>query len=210
LETDKPAKKLNARESAFVREYLVDLNASQASIRAGYSDKTSRQIGARLLTKVHIQTALGHGMERRAAKTEVTQERVIKELLALATVDISEAFDDMGQMKPLKDIPEAVRRSLSAIEVNEIFAGQGEDKMAIGLAKKARFYDKTKALELLGRHLGMFVDKVQHSGPNGGPIPVTAVPLDMKSLIADPESYKALDVLARKLDGPKDDPSASG
>lgn len=163
---------MNRKHALFVQEYLIDLNASAAAIRAGYSERTSRTIGHELLTKPDIKAAIDEALEKRSQKTGISAELVVRELLRIATADVGQAFDDQGQMKPLSEIPEDVRRAISALEVNEIFSGQGDQKLAIGLARKVKFWDKARALELLGKHLRMFTEVHEHSGKDGKPIDI--------------------------------------
>lgn len=76
--------KLTKKEARFVQEYLIDLNATQAAIRAGYSAKTARQIGYQLLTKLHIQNAIAEAQAKAAEKLEITRERVLPEIADIA------------------------------------------------------------------------------------------------------------------------------
>ena len=151
---------LNARQQIFVREYLVDLNATQAAIRAGYSAKTAGQIGFELLKKPEIQEALTKAMKERAERTEVNADRVLREIALAAFLDPIELFADDGTLKPLREMPEHARRAISGIEVEEIFDGQGKDRTWIGNLKKIRLVSKEGTLTLAGRHLKMFTDKL--------------------------------------------------
>lgn len=101
-------------------------------------------------------------MNARSEKTGVTAEHILSELLKIATSDVGDAFDEMGQMKPLNQMSADTRRAIASIEVHEIFEGQGSQKTAIGLARKLKFWDKPKALELLGKHLKLYTDKIEH------------------------------------------------
>ncbi len=112
--------KLTAKQERFCTEYIIDLNATQAAIRAGYSVKTANRIASENLSKLDIQRKIQELQQKRAERTEITQDRVLKEL-----------------------------------------AGIGFAPITKGKIKAA---DKTKALELLGRHLGMFTDKLQIEG----------------------------------------------
>lgn len=163
---------LTPRQQRFVLEYLVDLNATQAAIRAGYSAKTAKQQGARLLTYADIAAEVQTRRERLSARTQVTAERVIQELARLAFVDPRAIFNPDGSMKPVTDWDEDTARALSGCEVTEEFAGRGEERESVGFTKKVKFWDKKGALELLGKHLALFTERVEHSGPGGGPIPV--------------------------------------
>lgn len=156
---------LQPRQAAFVREYLVDLNATQAAIRAGYSAKTAHAQGPRLLENVEVAAAIDEALKRRAERVEVKQDDVLRELMRLALVDIGEAFDDAGRLKPLKDIPPDVRRAIAGIEVFEETASDGEGgRCTVGQVRKVKFWDKTRGLELLGKHLKLFTDRLEVEG----------------------------------------------
>lgn len=146
---------LNARQQAFVAEYLKDLNATQAASRAGYAHPDTQ--GPRLLENVGVRAAIDEALKRRAERVEVTQDDVLRELLRLATCDIGQAFDAQGKLKPLHEMSPDVRRALAGVEVTTI---GGEDGVA--QLSKVKFWDKTKALELLGKHLGLFIERHQH------------------------------------------------
>lgn len=154
---------LTAKQRAFCREYLVDLNATQAAIRAGYSENSATEIGFENLSKPHIHREVQRMMNERAERVEVTADMVLRELIGIATVDLSEAFDEFGALKPIKDIPKNVRKAIAGIETLQIGDGAGT-------VKKVRFWDKNKSLEMLGRHLKLFVDKVEHTGKDGAPL----------------------------------------
>ena len=80
-------------------------------------------------------------------------------------------------MLPIKDIPKAVRKAISGVEVEELFEGKGEDRVHVGTLRKVKFWDKVKSWELLGKHLKLFVERTEHTGLDGGPIQViTGVP----------------------------------
>lgn len=158
---------LTPKQQRFVEEYLKDLNATQAAIRAGYSEKTAQEQGSQNLSKLIIANAIQARMDKRSARTEITSDLILKELLLIARADISQAYDEKGNLKPMHDIPEDVRRAMSAVKVFEEFEGFGKDRTKIGDVREVKFWDKPKALELLGRHLKLFTDKVEHSGSIG-------------------------------------------
>lgn len=148
----------------FVREYLIDLNATQAAIRAGFGAKTARQAGARLLSRVDVQALVNEAKTQRADKIEVTADIVLAELLKIARVDLSQLYDERGNMKNIHDIPEDVRRAMAGIEVDELWEGRGEDRAQVGVTRKVKLWDKPRALELLGKHLKLFTDVHEHRG----------------------------------------------
>jgi phage terminase small subunit len=156
-----PAAKLTPKQARFVEEYLLDLNATQAAIRAGFSARTANKIGAQLLAKPLVSKALEEALAARAARVQVKADDVLRELLRIATVDVRQAFDEHGNLKPVKDLPEDVARAIAGIDVDELWEGRGEDREQIGVTRKVKFWDKPRALELLGKHLKMFTEKVE-------------------------------------------------
>jgi len=161
---------MEAKQKRFVEEYLIDLNATQAAIRAGYSKKTAKEQGCQLLTKLNIQQAIQKAMERRSKRTEITQDRILKELAMIAFSDIKNYLDieeNTGVIiaKSFKDMPEGESRVIKAIKENRAIK-ENADGTKITVYDKVTFelHDKMKALELLGKHLGMFVEEVKHSG----------------------------------------------
>lgn len=164
---------LGPKQARFVDEYLVDLNATQAAIRAGYSPKTARAQGHRLLTKADVQQAIGEGRKRQQDRLEVKADDILRELLRVARSDIGEAFFENGSMKPLKDMPEDVRRSIAGVEVDELYAGGGENRVEIGQTRKVKLWNKVQALELLGKHLALWTDKHELTGAGGSALSVT-------------------------------------
>lgn len=151
---------LNPNQARFVEEYLVDLNATQAAIRAGYSERSAHVTGTRLLANAKVREAVDEAKRARAERVEVKQDTVLRELLRIATVDIGQAYDEEGRLRPLKDIPEDVRRAIAGIEVDEI----GGEEGGIGFTRKVKFWDKPKALELIGKHLKLFTDRFEVEG----------------------------------------------
>lgn len=155
---------LTPKQARFVAEYLKDLNGKQAAIRAGYSEDTAESQASRLLSNAKVRQAVDEAMQRRAERVEVKTDDVLRELLRLALTDIGEAFDEKGRLKPLHEMSKDVRRAIAGIETDELYGGAGQDRIEIGQVRKVKFWDKTKALELLGKHLKLFTDKVEHTG----------------------------------------------
>mgnify|MGYP003745358937 CR=1 FL=1 len=150
---------LSAKQQRFVDEYLVDLNATQAAIRAGYSEKTAGAQGFDLLKKPEIEAAIAEAMKRRSKRTDVTQDRVVKELAAMAFYDPADlASTPVNSPKDIANLPEDVRRSI---------VGWSWDKFGNFVLKLS---PKTPSLDLLARHLGMLRDKVEHTGKDGAPL----------------------------------------
>lgn len=168
--------KLSPKQNQFIAEYLVDLNATQAAIRAGYSGKTAEKIGSENLRKPEIRRAIDEALARRAARVEVRQDDVLRELLRIMSCDIAGAFDEKGRLRPLKDIPEDVRRVIAGVKVKQLFEPGEEGLYHSGDLLEVKFWDKTKALELAGKHLKLWVEKQEISGPNNQPVSITINP----------------------------------
>lgn len=154
---------LTPKQQRFVEEYLVDLNATQAAIRAGYSERTAYSIGQENLNKPDIDKAIRKARQEQSERTQMTADDVLRSLAEIASVDIGEAFNEDGSLKALKDIPPAVRRAISGIDIQEI----NSEGKTLGHVKKVRFWSKDRTLEMLGRHFELFTDKVKHEGLDG-------------------------------------------
>lgn len=144
--------KLNDRQRQFVREYLIDFNATQAAIRAGYSPKAATAVASRLLTNANVSAAIEEGRQRLAEKTDITAERVLAELAKIAFLDVRKAFNADGSLKPIDELDDNTAAAIAGLEVAAI----NEDGATIGSLKKIKLADKISALEKLGRNLNLF------------------------------------------------------
>lgn len=150
---------LNDKQKRFCEEYLIDLNATQAAIRAGYSEKTARAIGAENLTKPDIQEYLTNLRLELQDETKITPEKVLKEYAKIAFLDIRRFYNVDGAMKSIHDLDDESAGALAGVETYEEKPMQGvedAEQITIGQTKKIKTYDKVKALDSLARHLGMF------------------------------------------------------
>lgn len=155
----KKGRALSDKQAKFVEEYLVDLNATQAAVRAHYSEKTAASQGERLLRNVEIQNAITAAQKDRSERTEISQDRVLSELAAMAFYDPADIAGAVIE-KPadIASLPEKVRRAI---------IGWSWDKHGNFVLKLAT---KTSSVELIGRHLGMFRERLEVTGKDGGPI----------------------------------------
>jgi phage terminase small subunit len=152
---------LTDKQMRFIAEYLIDKNATQAAIRTGYSEKTARVQGSRLLTNADIQHEIQRQISADLKEFQIDRTTVLQELLRIATSDIRELFDENGMVKPVHSLSDEAARAISAIEVEETRSyGNEEQGMKIH-TKKIKFWDKNKALENLARHLKLLTDKVE-------------------------------------------------
>lgn len=163
--------KLTAKQEAFVDEYLIDLNATQAAIRAGYSKKTAQMIGFENLSKPVISAAIELAMKARSDRTEVTADRVLAEYAKLAFLDPRRFYNDKGALIPVYELHADVAAALSGMEVTVERAGKDEDgKQEFADVTKIKFADKKGALDSVARHLGMFIDRTEVTGKDGKPL----------------------------------------
>lgn len=160
-------KPLNLKQAMFVREYLVDLNASAAYRRAGYKTGNADVLGPRMLGNAGIQEAVQAAYQIRAAKVELTAEQVLREIKTAAFLDPIQLFAKEGTLLPLDQMPEHARRAIAGLEVEETFIGTGKDRVWSGYLKKIKLVSKEGTLTLAGRHLGMFTDKTELTGKDG-------------------------------------------
>lgn len=148
---------MTKKQKIFADEYLIDLNATRA-YKVAYpsvkKDETAAQAGSRMLRNVKVAAYIQERMEERQKRTEITQDRVLEELAAIAFAKATDYAEVKGECVRIKDTDALDEQQIRAI------AGIKEGKYGIEL----KLNDKEKALELLGRHLGMFTDKVEVSG----------------------------------------------
>lgn len=154
---------LEPQQERFCREFIKDLHGTEAAIRAGYSEHSAAQQASRLLRNEKIWKRVEQLRGEQFKRMEVSQDRVLKELQRLGFSDIRQILKEDGTVKDPKDWPQNMARAVRSIEVEEIFEGHGEERTWTGYTKKITFWDKPKSLELLGKHLKLFTEKVEHS-----------------------------------------------
>lgn len=146
---------LPAKQQKFADEYLIDLNATQAAIRAGYSPRTANEQGSRLLANVNIRAYIDAKMAEHSKRTGVNQERIIRELARIAFVDPTELVD-VDDATVREDATKDDKAAIASVKVKTRPGEYGEE-----VEREVRFADKIKALELLGKRFGMWIDKQQ-------------------------------------------------
>jgi phage terminase small subunit len=149
---------LTKKQKIFVDEYLIDLNATQAAIRAGYSPDTAGSIGSENLKKPEIRARIEKAMAERSKRTGINQDRIIMELAKIALLN-PKGLVNFDEATIKEDATDEDVAAVASVKVKRFPTKDGE-----GVEREVKMYDKTKALELLGRHLGMFKDKVEVSG----------------------------------------------
>ena len=150
--------RLEARQKRFVEEYLIDLNATQAAIRAGYSPHTAKEIGCENLTKPNIEAAVKRAMAERSKRTGINADRVLMELAKIGFVNIVDTADlDSATVQEGANRDDTA--AIQSVKVKRIPTENGDI-----VEREVKLYDKGKALEQLGRHLGLFNDKMTVDG----------------------------------------------
>ena len=132
----------------FCLEYLIDLNATQAAIRAGYSEKTAKEQGYENLTKPHIHDKITLLKAERADSVSLDAKYVLNRLVEIDNLDVLDILDNTGNVKAIKDWPKSWRTSISGIDVQDMMSGETES-----ILKKIKWPDKLRNIELLGKHV---------------------------------------------------------
>lgn len=159
----KQSKKLAPRIERFVREYLADFNATRAAIAAGYSSKTASSQAYDLLRKPEVQRAIANHQAKAGEKYEAKKDRTIRELARVAFADPRDVMSwgpEGVKIFPSSVIPEDAARSVCEVSSDETVDADGNRRVKL----KVKFFDKLKALELLGRHLALFNDTLKVEG----------------------------------------------
>lgn len=145
---------MTKKQKRFVEEYLIDLNATQAAIRAGYSPHTAKDIGCENLAKPNIAAAVSQAMAERSRRTGINQDRVLQELARIGFAKITDVVDP----ETAKILPDASDDDLACIQSIKIKPNE------FGTEREVKLYDKKSALVDLGKHLGLFKDKMELTG----------------------------------------------
>lgn len=141
-------------QKKFIEEYLKDLNQTQAAIRAGYRGKesTARISASRMMRDVNVKREIDKRIEERSKRNEITADRVLQELAAIAFFDVRKIYNEKNEMKKITDLDDRTARAISSIETEVSNLGH----KVFSTTKKIRMNDKIRALQLVGNHIGMF------------------------------------------------------
>jgi phage terminase small subunit len=142
--------RLTARQERFVEEFLVDLNGTQAAMRAGYSTKTARSIAQENLTKPAIVTAIQKAKAKRAERVQLTADDVLNRFWDVASVSVTDFIEwtnESWRVKSSNEVPPSARAAIQSINIKQDGSG---------LSISVRMHDKLRALEACGKHLGLF------------------------------------------------------
>lgn len=187
-----PPPSLNHKQRAFAHQYVsgegTKGNATQSAIAAGYSVRAAAEQGHHLLRNPKVVALIAELEEKSIQKIQRTANHVLEELARLGFSDVTDIYNDeacatcgacRGTLKHPKDMPVEVRRAIKSIEFEELFEGASGEKFVHGRIVKITLHSKEKGLELLGKNLKLFTDKVEHS-----------VDDDLADLLAEARSHK--------------------
>lgn len=183
---------LTAKQEIAAQAYALEGMTQSDAYRAAYStenmtDKSVHELASRLFADIKVSSRVEELQALTLKRLQVTVDRVVAEYSKLAFFDIRKAFYSDGSMKPLTEIDDDTAAAIASLEVNELFDGSGLDRARIGETKKVKFTDKKAALDSLGKHLGMFIERSEVTGKGGGPIELSdAKAALLQGLIPDP------------------------
>jgi phage terminase small subunit len=155
---------VHQRRTRFIKEYLIDQNATRAAIAAGFSQKGARVQGSRLLADPNISAQIDEQNAKTNQKYDLTVERIKQEIARLCYYDPAEYWNANGTAKAMHEISEDARRAIAGFECAELFEGSGEERSQAGYIKKFKLMDKNKALETAARCMKMLTDRVEVTG----------------------------------------------
>ncbi|MBN58740.1 terminase small subunit [Thalassolituus sp. UBA3500] len=166
MAANKDSHLLTTQQAEFVRQYLIDMNGTQAAIRAGYSEKTARSQAERLKKIPKIATAIAQAVDERAERIKVDADYVLQRLLEIDQMDVIDILKEDGSFKHISDWPKVWRQYIQGMDLSELWEGRGDEREMVGFLKKIKWPDKVKNLELIGKHVDVqaFKDKVEHEG----------------------------------------------
>jgi phage terminase small subunit len=198
------ANELTQKQEAFAQK-MAELSFDSKDATANASDayrfcystgkmkpETIHREAYALLQNPKVAARIDELKARHLKRHDISVDRVLAEYAKLAFLDIRKALDDNGHLKPISELDDDTAAAIAGLEVESLYEGRGENREHVGTLKKIKLSDKKGALDSIARHLGMFTDKAEISGPNGGPIETKhsgAVTADLQS--------KSLDELTR-------------
>lgn len=178
---------LTNKQEMFCREYLADLNATQAAIRAGYRPKGAHVTASRLMANSEVQKRIETLKIERTERTRITSDYVLKRLVEIDELDIQDILLDNGDIKQVSEWPAQWRKSIQSVEV--VAKKEGGETVYV---KKVKIPDKIKNLELLGKHtdVSAFKDKMELTGKNNSELIIN---------VNSPKTKESIEQLRDKL-----------
>lgn len=165
--SDRP---LTPRQQRFVDEYLIDLNATQAAIRAGYSERTAQEQSSRLLSNAMVQQAIQQAQQARSEITGVRAANVLREIALLAHSTITDyVIDDHGNVTLAEGVHPGAIRAVASIKKKIRAIGE----TVVERETEIKLWSKTESLKLASQHLGLLKERLELTGKDGGPVALT-------------------------------------
>lgn len=152
---------LTPKQQRFVEEYLIDLNGTQAALRAGYAESGAAVEASRLLRNAKVVEELNKGRQKLSERLEISQERILQEYARIGFSDLRNVLDEDGKLKSPKDWDDDMAGAIASLEVNVVV---GSDDAGVH-THKIKTWDKPKALDAMAKHLGMFEGKKDVDDP---------------------------------------------
>ncbi len=207
--TSFPESKITPKEARFIMEYVKCLSATEAAIQAGYTDSRdlAQHIGHDIIHKPKIAAQINMQLDAKAKRTMLSADLIIKELLLIASANPRDAFDERGELKDIRDMPENLARAISSFDVKEEYWGTGAAREKIATVKSVKFWCKNKALETLARHLKLLTDQLDITAIGIG---LSQSPVINEVFVASREELQSLPGMEEKTDGPAIDAPISG
>jgi len=163
---------LTTKQRMFVSEYLIDYNATRAAIAAGYAPDTAAFYASNLIRRPVVEKAIQDRLRQLEKVATITRERVLEEYAKIAFVDPQKFYDEDGKLIPIPELDKDTAAAITTFNMATKFVN-GEEHATV--LKKIKLADKKAALDSLAKHLGMFIDRTEISGPDGKPIPMKVV-----------------------------------
>lgn len=159
-------------------------NATKAAIAAGFSKKTAKQAGARLLSRVDVRAMIDASIDRVVEKAELKAQDILDELRKVGFANLSAAYAPDGSLLHPSDMPVDVQVALQAVETEELYVGRGMSRTKVGESKKVKLADKIRALELLGKNFKLWTDVTEHQG-GAQPVVILTMPANGKEAVKE-------------------------
>ena len=159
----------NSRHEIFAREYVKDLNGKRAAIAVGYSAKTADAAASRLLSNVKVQTLVATLTKKHADKLDLSAEKVLSELSRMGFsnfLDYVNITEEGDAFVDLSGLTQEQAAAIQEVTVNEYMEGKGKDGRKVKRTK-LKLVDKIRSLELLGKHLKLFTERIEVGGIEG-------------------------------------------
>jgi phage terminase small subunit len=188
---------LNDKQRRFAAEYLKDQNATQAAIRAGYSEKTAGSQGHDLLKKPEIRLMLDKKLSKIEEKAEFTVEQAVRQLQRMVMFDPRKLFAPNGQPLAIGDLDDDTAMVIAGLDVTEEYEGSGKDRVFKGYTKKYKLNDRLGAVNTALKMFGKLSDRVEHTGKDGGPI-------ETRDLTENDKARRFLFAMAQAIDQVKE------